>query len=199
MKKEVLFLLLDDFADWEGAFLTTGLNTGLTMAGGGTPYVSRTLTPTQKQVRSIGGLVVTVDYTAATMPEDYAALILVGGMAWQSEEAQRVVPIVEAALARGVLVGAICNAAAFLAAHGFLNGVRHTGNTLEMLREWGGANYMGADLYEERQAVRDGNIVTANGTGYLEFTRECLLWLHADTDEVIEASYQFNKHGLYRK
>lgn len=199
MKKEVLFLLLDDFADWEGAFLTTGLNTGLTMAGGGTPYVSRTLTPTQKQVRSIGGLVVTVDYTAATMPEDYAALILVGGMAWQSEEARRVVPIVRAALARGVLVGAICNAAAFLAAHGFLNGVRHTGNTLEMLREWGGANYTGADLYEERQAVRDGNIVTANGTGYLEFTRECLLWLHADTDEVIEASYQFNKHGLYRK
>lgn len=199
MKKEVLFLLLDDFADWEGAFLTTGLNTGLTMAGGGTPYVSRTLTPAQKQVRSIGGLVVTVDYTAATMPEDYAALILVGGMAWQSEEARRVVPIVEAALARGVLVGAICNAAAFLAAHGFLNGVRHTGNTLEMLREWGGANYTGADLYEERQAVRDGNIVTANGTGYLEFTRECLLWLHADTDEVIEASYQFNKHGLYRK
>ena len=199
MKKEVLFLLLDDFADWEGAFLTTGLNTGLTMAGGGTPYVSRTLTPTQKQVRSIGGLVVTVDYTAATMPEDYAALILVGGMQWQSEEAQRVVPIVEAALARGVLVGAICNAAAFLAAHGFLNGVRHTGNTVEMLREWGGANYTGADLYEERQAVRGGNIVTANGTGYLEFTRECLLWLHADTDEVIEASYQFNKHGLYRK
>ena len=175
MKKEVLFLLLDDFADWEGAFLTTGLNTGLTMAGGGTPYVSRTLTPTQKQVRSIGGLVVTVDYTAATMPEDYAALILVGGMQWQSEEAQRVVPIVRAALARGVLVGAICNAAAFLAAHGFLNGVRHTGNTVEMLREWGSANYTGADLYEERQAVRDGNIVTANGTGYLEFTRECLL------------------------
>ena len=199
MKKEVLFLLLDDFADWEGAFLATGLNTGLTMAGGGTPYVSRTLTPTQKQVRSIGRLVVTVDYTAATMPEDYAALILVGGMQWQSEEARRVVPIVEAALARGVLVGAICNAAAFLAAHGFLNGVRHTGNTLEMLREWGSANYTGADLYEERQAVRDGNIVTANGTGYLEFTRECLLWLHADTDEVIEASYQFNKHGLYRK
>ena len=192
MKKEVLFLLLDDFADWEGAFLATGLNTGLTMAGGGTPYVSRTLTPTKKQVRSIGGLVVTVDYTVATMPEDYAALILVGGMQWQSEEARRVVPVVEAALARGILVGAICNAASFLAAHGFLNGVRHTGNTLEMLKAWGGGRYTAEALYEERQAVRDG-------TGCLEFTRECLLWLHADTDEVIEASYQFNKHGMYRE
>ena len=199
MKKEVLFLLLDDFADWEGAFLATGLNTGLTMAGGGTPYTSRTLTPTKKQVRSIGGLVVTVDYTAATMPEDYAALILVGGMAWQSEEAQRVVPIVEAALARGVLVGAICNAASFLAAHGFLNGVRHTGNGLEMLREWGGANYTGEKLYQERQAVRDGNVVTANGSGYLEFTRECLLAPEADTPEQIAASYAFNKHGFYQE
>ena len=199
MKKEVLFLLLDDFADWEGAFLATGLNTGLTMAGGGTPYVSRTLTPTKKQVRSIGGLVVTVDYTAATMPEDYAALILVGGMQWQSEEARRVVPVVEAALARGILVGAICNAASFLAAHGFLNAAEHTGNTLEMLREWGGANYTGAGLYRERQAVRDGKIVTANGSGYLEFARECLLALEADTPEQIAASYAFNKHGFYRE
>ena len=199
MKKEVLFLLLDDFADWEGAFLATGLNTGVTMAGGGTPYVSRTLTPTKKQVRSIGGLVVTVDYTAATMPEDYAGLILVGGMEWQSEEARRVVPIVEAALARGVLVGAICNAASFLAAHGFLNSVRHTGNTLEMLRKWGGAKYTGEALYEERQAVRDGNVVTANGMGYLEFTRECLLALEADTPEAVAASYEFNKHGFYRE
>ena len=199
MKKEVLFLLLDDFSDWEGAFLATGLNTGLTMAGGGTPYTSRTLTPTKKQVRSIGGLVVTVDYTAATMPEDYAALILVGGMAWQSEEAQRVVPIVEAALARGILVGAICNAASFLAAHGFLNGVRHTGNTVKMLKKWGGDRYTAESLYEERQAVRDGNIVTANGMGYLEFTRECLAALEADTPEVIAASYEFNKHGFYRE
>lgn len=198
-KKTVLFVLLDDFADWESAFLATGLNTGVTMAGGGTPYTSRTLTPTKKQVRSIGGLVVTVNYTATTMPEDFAALILVGGMAWQSEEAQRVVPIVEAALARGVLVGAICNATAFLAAHGFLNDVRHTGNTLEMLRAWGGANYTGAALYEERQAVRDGNIVTANGTGYLEFTRECLLQLEADTPEAIAASYTFNKQGFYKE
>lgn len=199
MKKEILFLLLDDFADWEGAFLATGLNTGLTMAGGGTPYVSRTLTPTKKQVRSIGGLVVTVDYTAATMPEDYAALILVGGMQWQSEEARRVVPVVEAALARGILVGAICNAASFLAAHGFLNGVRHTGNTLEMLKAWGGGRYTAEALYEERQAVRDGNVVTANGTGQLEFTCECLLALAADTPEAIEASYKFNKEGFCKQ
>lgn len=105
-------------------------------------------------------------------------------------------PLVGEALARGIVVGAICNAASFMAAHGFLNGVRHTGNTLGMLQKWGGANYTGEELYEERQAVRDGNVVTANGTGQLEFTRECLLALSADTPEAIEASYKFNKEGF---
>jgi hypothetical protein len=95
-----------------------------------------------------------------------------------------------------IVVGAICNAVSFMAAHGFLNGVRHTGNTLGMLQKWGGANYTGEELYEERQAVRDGNVVTANGTGQLEFTRECLLALSADTPEAIEASYKFNKEGF---
>ena len=33
--------------------------------------------------------------------------------------------------------------------------------------------------------MRDGNVVTANGTGQLEFTREA-----------IEASYKFNKEGF---
>ena len=45
----------------------------------------------------------------------------------------------------------------------------------------------------------DGNIVTANGSGYLEFTRECLLALEADTPEQIAASYAFNKHGFYQE
>ena len=55
------------------------------------------------------------------------------------------------------------------------------------------------ELYEERQAVRDGNVVTANGTGQLEFTCECLLALAADTPEAIEASYKFNKEGFCKQ
>ena len=66
-----------------------------------------------------------------------------------------------------------------------------------MLQKWGGGRYTGAARYEERQAVRDGNIVTANGSGYLEFTRECLLALGADTPEAIAAGYEFNKRGFY--
>ena len=169
--KTVLFVLLDEFADWEAAFLAPALRGGV-MPGRPGSHAMRYATPGGVPVRSIGGMTVTPDCGTETLPDDCAGVIL---------------------------VGAICNAASFLAAHGFLNAAEHTGNTLEMLREWGGANYTGAGLYRERQAVRDGKIVTANGSGYLEFARECLLALEADTPEQIAASYAFNKHGFYRE
>ena len=46
------------------------------------------------------------------------------------------------------------------------------------------------------QAVSDKRIVTANGTGYLEFAKELLLLLENDTPEQIEMFYCFNKEGI---
>lgn len=194
--KEIVFVLLDDFADWEAAFLAPALRAGV-MPGRSGSYAVKYLSPDGQPVRSIGGLRAEVDYDASELPAECAGLILVGGMQWQSDAAQQIVPLVAEALRRGILIAGICNACSFLAANGMLNGVRHTGNTVEMLKAWGGAHYTGETLYEERQSVRDGNIVTANGTGYLEFTRECLLALDADTPEAVEASYKFNKQGFY--
>ena len=112
------------------------------------------------------------------MPDDYAALVLIGGFGWLDEqEADKVVPIVRHAIEKGIIVGAICNAASFLAKHGFLNAVKHTGNGLEQLRLWGRDNYANAKGYVNEQAVSDNRIVTANGTGYLEFAKELLLLL----------------------
>ena len=196
--KNVLFVLLDAFADWEAAFLAPALRDGV-MPGRPGRYEIRYATPGGRPVRSIGGQVVYPDGDLSVLPETCAGVVLVGGMSWGNPEAEEVVPLVEEALRRGLVVEAICNAASFLAAHGFLNTMRHTGNTLEQLRLWGGENYSGQALYEERQAVRDGNLITANGSGYLEFTREYLTALDADTPEAIAASYAFNKQGLYRE
>ena len=132
------------------------------------------------------------------MPTNYAALILIGGMQWNSPEAEQAVPLVEDALKHGKIVGAICNGVSFMAKHGFLNEVRHTGNTVQQLKLWGGENYTNEAGYEEKQAASDKNIVTANGTGQLEFCRELLLLLKADTPEKIHATYDFYKNGLVR-
>lgn len=194
--KTILFVLLDDFADWEAAFLAPALRSGI-MPGHPGSHSVEYATPGARPVRSIGGLTVTPDRSLTDgLPENCAGVILVGGMSWQAPAAEAALPLVHEALSRGILVGAICNAVSYLAAHGFLNDIRHTGNTVGMLKEWGGVNYTGESLYEERQAVRDRNIVTANGTGQLEFTRECLTALDADAPEAIAASYAFNKNGF---
>ena len=53
--------------------------------------------------------------------------------------------------------------------------------------------------YINKQVVRDGNIVTANGTAPLDFCREILYALDADTSEIIEESYQFYINELSPK
>ena len=196
MKKKTMIVLLDAFADWEAAFLAPALREGL-MPGCEGRFETLYAAPQGRTVRSLGGLSVVPDCDLAALPDDCAGLILTGGMSWRSPEAEQVAPLVARALERVLPVGAVYNATLFLAAHGFLNTVRHTGNTVRLMKEWGGERYTGESRYEERQAVSDGGIVTANGTGYLEFTRAYLLALGADTPEAIETSYRFNKQGFY--
>lgn len=109
------------------------------------------------------------------MPDDFVALVLIGGYGWLTPVADEVRPIVRKAIDKGKIVGAICDGASFMAKCGFLNNVRHTGNGLEQLKLWGGENYTNQNSYTHAQAVSDKNIVTANGSGTLEFAKELLL------------------------
>lgn len=51
--KEVIFVLLNEFADWEGAFIAACLNQGV-MPGSPVPYKVKTLSITKEPVSSIG-------------------------------------------------------------------------------------------------------------------------------------------------
>lgn len=193
--KEVIFVILNEFADWEGAFIASCLNRGV-KPGSPINYKVKTLSLTKDPVISIGGFRVWPDYGLNELPEDYAGLVLIGGMSWFAPEAELVVPLVEKALREKKLVAGICNASVFLGMHGFLNGVKHTSNTLAYLKQYVGDKYTGEADYIDKQAVRDGNIVTANGTGQLEFCREILYALEADASEAIEETYLFYKNGF---
>ncbi|MFC2582263.1 MAG: type 1 glutamine amidotransferase family protein, partial [Segatella oris] len=185
------------YTDWEGAFLSTALHVGV-IPGGEIKYEVHTIAPTSDAVRSIGGFRTLPDYSFENMPKDYAALVLIGGNRWDSPEAELFVPLVREALDKGKIIGAICNGASFLCSHGFLNNVKHTGNGLDQLKKWGDIVYTNAENYVEAQAVSDKNIVTANGVGHLEFTREMLLLLEANTPENIASWYDFYKNGFVR-
>jgi len=196
MTDEILYLLLPDYAAHEAVYLAQAITCDDFALKEHPKYVNRVVAPTLAPLRSCGGFSTIPDYSFDTMPDEYAALILIGGFGWTTPIADKVAPIVARAIANGRIVGAICNAASFMAKHGFLNKVAHTGNGLDQLRLWGGDNYNNAAMYRREQAVADGNIVTANGSATLEFARLLLLLLENDTPERIDMYYNFNKLGF---
>lgn len=197
MGNEILYLLLDNYADHESVFLAEAINCNENGIRKNPKYINKVVAPTLSPIRSCGGFRTIPDYSFDTMPDEYAALILIGGYGWLDDKTtDKVVPIVKKAIEKRIIVGAICNAASFLAKHDFLNNVKHTGNGLEQLKLWGGNNYTNQAKYINEQAVSDKHIVTANGTGELEFAKELLLLLENDTPEQIEMFYRFNKEGF---
>lgn len=196
MSNEILYLLLPDYAAHEAVYLSQAIASDEFAMKEHPKYVNKVVAPTLEPVKSIGGFRTLPDYSFEAMPDDYAALVLIGGFGWSTSVAEQVVPIVRDAIGKGRIVGAICNAASWMAKHGFLNGVRHTGNGLDQLKLWGSDNYTNPDGYIHAQAVSDKGIVTANGSATLEFAKELLLLLENDTPERIEMYYQFNKQGF---
>ncbi len=196
MDKEVLYLLLPDFAEHEMVYLAQAIASDEYALKENPKYVNKIVAPTMEPVKSIGGFRTLPDYSFDTMTEDYAALVLIGGFGWALPISDKVVPIVKHAIEKGKIVGAICNAASFMAKHGFLNNIKHTGNGIDQLKGWGGENYTNANGYIHAQAVAYANIVTANGSATLEFAKELLLLLENDTPERIEMYYQFYKQGF---
>ena len=196
MIKEILYILLPNFAENEMVYLAQAIASDEYALKENPKYVNKIVAPMMEPIKSIGGFRMLPDYSFDTMPEDYAALVLVGGFGWATPIADKVVPMVKQAIKNGKIVVAICNAASFMAKHGFFNNINHTGNGIEQLKILGGENYTNPDGYVNAQAVSDANIVTANGSATLEFAKELLLLLENDTPERIEMYYQFNKQGF---
>ncbi len=196
MSNEILYILLPDYAAHEAVYLSQAIASDEFALKQNPKYINKTVAPTFEPIKSIGGFTTLPDYSFETMPGDYAALVLIGGFGWSTPVAEQIVPIIRQAIEKGKIIGAICNGASFMAKHGFLNSVKHTGNGPEQLKLWGGDNYTNPDGYIHAQAIKDKNIVTANGSAALEFAKELLLLLDNDSPERVEMYYQFNKQGL---
>ncbi len=188
--KKILFLLLEQWADWELAYISSAVN----MLGSG-KFENKTISLEKNSVISIGGIKCLPDYDLQTCSSDYDALILIGGLSWHNENALQIKPLVEDCIKNGKVLGAICDACRFLASIGKLNTAKHTANDLNELKQY--ASYTNEQGFIHRQAVSDNNIITANGTAALEFAQEVLRALSVATEEQIKGWYDFHKLGFY--
>lgn len=189
--KEILVVLLEGYADWEAASIAAVLNQQ-------EKFTVKTVSNMKEPVHSMGGFTTLLDYTIAEAREkDFAALLLIGGTSWRSSMADEVKVLVKTAEQKGTVIAAICDATVYVGTLGLLNDVKHTSNQLLDLKAYAGKNYTGEHNYQEVQAVRDKNIITANGTAHLEFAREVLLALQAMPEAEIEQWYDFYKLSYY--
>ncbi len=192
MKKTILFVILQQYADWEAAYIASAI----TMLGQ-RQYDIKTVSLSKDYVQSIGGFKVLPDYDIESAPKDYEALVLIGGMTWRKENTQQIKVLVEECYQKNKVLGGICDASAFLGTVGVLNDVMHTSNDMNDLKQWAGSSYTGEKKYIAKQAVRDRNIITANGTAPMEFAKEILLALNVASEDKILDWYNFHKLGFY--
>lgn len=102
MNKEILFILLPDYAAHEAVYFSQAITADDFAMKKNPKYVNKVVAPTLEPISSIGGFRTLPDYSFDTMPDDYVALVLIGGFGWNTPVAEKV-------------IGAICNAASFMA------------------------------------------------------------------------------------
>lgn len=189
--KEILFTLLNDYADWEAGPLAAALHQK-------EGFCVKTASLSKQAVRSLGGFSTLPDYDLGeACQRTFSGLILIGGSSWRTQEARQVEALVKYAVKRHAVIAAISDASVFLGAMGLLNNVAHTSNRPEDLQRFAGSAYTNAAQYQNPQAVRSGGIVTANGTASLEFGREVLIALGAMSDGEAKQWYDFYKLGYW--
>ena len=171
--KNIVFIILDEFADWEAAFLSSGLNDENITKSYSTSYASID----RNMKKSMGNLKVLPDLTLKEIDEnDVDGLVLIGGRTWRSQTEETNNKIVELVKKfknnPNKVVGAICDAAYFLATNGLLNDRKHTVNSFK-----DNSNYTNAKNFVDIESVIDGNLITAKGDSPVHFAKNVMMAL----------------------
>lgn len=82
MCNEILYILLPDYAAHEVVYLSQAIASDEFSLKENPKYVNKVVAPNLEPVKSIGGFRTVPDYSFETMPDCYAALVLIGGFGW---------------------------------------------------------------------------------------------------------------------
>lgn len=188
----ILYVLTDNWCEWEGAYAVDVINAF------SESYEVKTISEYGRPQKSMSGITSLVDYDMRNFNwwEQVALIIMPGGLGWEKLELKEMERFVNRALLQKIPVCAICGATTFLCRRGFLNQIRHTGDSREWFLEQKKYGYTGEALYEEKQVVYDGGIMTANETAAVEFAYEIMNLLEVGTQK--ERDKWFENFGLCR-
>ena len=188
MDNQTAYLFVfDGFADWEPASALAELRRTF-------GFSVQTVGLTRNYVKSMGGLKILPDLLIGEAQPDLTGILIVpGGDAWMRGEMKEVTGLVKAVTGAGKPVAAICAATLSLAHAGLLDDHRHTSNGNGFIPRHV-PKYRGQELYQKQRAIRDGNVITANGLAPFAFAAEIFRTVAPDRIDDI-AAYE----GLYSR
>ena len=184
-------LVFDDFADWEPALALAELR-----GDAGRRIMSVSFGAAS--VTSMGGLQVKPDCELDEVdPATVELLLLPGGSAWPAGEVpqESLESLLHQLDTNATPIAAICGATLALARAGLLDDRAHTSNSVKYLAD-NVPDYAGREHYVIAPAVRDRHVITANGYGFVEFTREIFLELELASAADLDAWCAACKSGL---
>jgi transcriptional regulator GlxA family with amidase domain len=185
--QDIVLYATDTMADWEYAYLTTGL----AMAAEQQPdrFRMRILADGQREVTTAGRLRLLTDGNLSEAAIDTVALLVLPGANTWSDGHEQVLGLAQTLLERDTPVAGICGATYGLARAGLLDSRMHTSNAPDFLAPSG---YAGADLYRDERVVEDGGLITAPASAPVDFSAAIFRRLQLFPPTIIDAWY-----GLY--
>nr|WP_321356989.1 type 1 glutamine amidotransferase family protein [uncultured Draconibacterium sp.] len=188
--KKVCVFLFDGFSDWEISYLTPEINKSEQFS---LVYFSKDGNP----VKSMGGLEVKPNLSLTELIlEEIDLLVLPGGIAWEKREITIIDNLVKELVENKKSIAAICGATFYLGQLGILNNLNHTSNDLGYLKAVV-PEYNGEEKYQNKLAVADKNIITANGIAPIEFATEIFREIKLKSETEIEKWFQLFKNGIW--
>ncbi len=188
-KKTVLMFVFDGYADWELAFVTTGI----VMSN---QFNLRTIALERTPVTTMGGIRVIpdVDYRPAVDLKDMdasntAMLLLPGGRTWEENANATIASLILHCAEQGIPIAGICGATIMLAKLGLLDRREHTSNSVDYLSYF--SHYQGNDRYIDSPAVVQDKIITGGGTAGVEFAELIFDVLGIGLDESVTRWFRY--------
>ena len=193
MSRTAYLYVCNTMADWETGFLTAEINSGRFFKPGVERVPVVTVSNSRDSITTMGGVKIKPDLTASNLilnKEDI--LILPGADTWMEEYHSIILQVAGYCLNNNILLAAICGATLALANQGLFAGYHHTSNDLEYLK-FTCPGYSSAELYSDKPAVVDRNLITASSVGALEFAREIIKKLNVFDSQTLDAWYNLHK------
>ena len=191
----VYIYLPDTAADWEAGYIAAELGSKRFFKEDAPEVTLSTVAPTKDPVKTMGGITVLPDDTVESIEiSDKTVLLLPGGNTWDDPKNSAVIGKASELLSAGGTVGAICGATTALANAGLLDSRPHTSNGAGFLDMFC-PDYKGKDFFVDAPAVSDGGLITAAGTGALDWAKKIIERLGVFSPETLDAWYSYYSTG----